>query len=221
MGGIFVSYRRSDSQGEAGRLFDDLVPVFGESAVFMDVSAIEAGCDFRKAIEEGVAKCGVLLAVMGPEWIDARDESGARRLDNPADFVRIEIASALKRDIPVIPVLVRAAKMPPTEQLPEELKDLAYRNAIELTHARWKSDVQLLIDALRRLLSGEIHLTSIDPAALQRVSHDLAVYIGQIADIVVKRAAAHCTSVKALYLEVASEIDAPDERKKFLTHAPS
>lgn len=187
----------------------------------MDVSAIEAGRDFRKAIEEGVAKCGVLLAVMGSEWINAKDESGASRLNNPADFVRIEIASALKRDIPVIPVLVRGAKMPSAEQLAEDLKNLAYRNAVELTHARWKSDVQLLIEALRRLLGNESGLNSLDPAALQRVSRELAVYIGQIADIVVKRAAAHCTSVKALYLEVAGEIDAPDERKKFLTHAPS
>jgi hypothetical protein len=221
MGGIFVSYRRSDSQGEAGRLFDDIVPGFGENAVFMDVSAIEAGCDFRMAIEEGVAKCSVLLAVMGPEWIIAKDEGGASRLNNPADFVRIEIASALKRDIPVIPVLVRAAKMPSAEQLPDDLKNLAYRNAVELTHARWKSDVQLLMEALRRLLGVESNPAPIDPAALQRVSRDLAVHIGQIADIVVKRAAAHCTSVKALYLEVAGEIDAPDERKKFLTHAPS
>src|ERR1700733_11489927 len=110
MGGIFVSYRRSDSQGEAGRLFDDIVPGFGENAVFMDVSAIEAGCDFRMPIEEGVAQCSGLLAVMGPELIIAKDEGGASRLNNPADFVRIEIASALKRDIPVIPVLVRAAK---------------------------------------------------------------------------------------------------------------
>jgi TonB family protein len=152
LGGIFVSYRRSDSQGEAGRLFDDLSKHFGEDRVFMDVAAIEAGRDFRKAIEEGVSKCGVLLVVIGPEWVDAKDERGARRLNDPSDFVRIETASALKRDIPVIPVLVRGAKMPSAERLPEELKELAYRNCIELTHARWRSDIQLLVEALRRLL---------------------------------------------------------------------
>jgi TonB family protein len=151
LSGIFVSYRRSDSQGEAGRLFDDLVKHFDEQTVFMDVSAIEAGRDFRKAIEEGVTKCGVLLVVMGPEWLSAKNETGARRLDDPADFVRIETASALRRDIPVIPVLVRGASMPTAEQLPEDLKELAYRNCIELTHARWRSDIQLLLEALRRL----------------------------------------------------------------------
>ena len=156
MGGIFVSYRRSDSQGEAGRLFDDLVKHFDEHTVFMDVSAIEAGRDFRKAIEEGVTKCGVLLVVMGPEWLNAKDERGTRRLDDPADFVRIETAAALRRDIPVIPVLVRAARMPSAEHLPEDLKELAYRNCIELTHARWRSDIQLLIEALRRLLGDSV-----------------------------------------------------------------
>ena len=156
MGGIFVSYRRSDSQGEAGRLFDDLVHHFGEHMVFMDVAAIEAGRDFRKAIEEGVTKCGVLLVVIGLEWLEAKDERGARRLNDPSDFVRIETASALNRDIPVIPVLVRGAKMPSAEQLPEELKELAYRNCIELTHARWRSDIRLLIEALARMLGNTI-----------------------------------------------------------------
>ncbi len=152
MGAIFVSYRRSDSQGEAGRLFDDLVKHFGEHMVFMDVVGIEAGRDFRKAIEESVAQCGALLVVMGPTWLNAKDENGARRLDDPADFVRIETASALRRDIPVIPVLVRAAEMPRAEQLPEVIRELAYRNCIELTHARWRSDIQLLVEALRRLV---------------------------------------------------------------------
>jgi TonB family protein len=155
---IFVSYRRNDSQGEAGRLFDDLVTQFGEQKVFMDVAGIEAGRDFRKAIEESIANCGVLLVIIGPSWLAAKNEAGIRRLDDPADFVREEVAAALRRDIPVIPVLVRGAVMPRVEQLPEMLADLAYRNCVELTHARWRSDVQLLLDPLRRLtgISGEI-----------------------------------------------------------------
>src|SRR3984885_14398804 len=124
----------------------------------MDVAGIEAGRDFRKAIEESVANCGVLLVIIGPSWLAAKNEAGVRRLDDPADFVREEVAAALRRDIPVIPVLVRGAEMPRVEQLPETLTDLAYRNCVELTHARWKSDVQLLIEPLRRLIgiSGEI-----------------------------------------------------------------
>jgi hypothetical protein len=144
-----VNYRRHDSEGEAGRLFDELAKHFGENAVFMDVAGIEPGQDFRKAIDQSVASCSVLLAVIGPHWLDAQDDAGERRLNDPGDFVRIELASALGSGIPVIPVLVRSARMPRPEQLPEDLKDLAYRNAVELTHARWKSDVQLLLNAVR------------------------------------------------------------------------
>jgi len=253
VGAIFISYRRNDSQGEAGRLFDDLVKRFGENMVFMDVAGIEAGRDFRKAIEESVSKCGVLLVVMGPQWLDAKDESGARRLDDPGDFVRIETASALRRDIPVIPVLVHGAEMPRPEQLPENLKDLAYRNCIELTHARWKSDTQVLIEALRRGLGdvGQVEKKTdpaqastpsvpaspqpravepskpsgdlrIDAATLQRISRELALYVGPIADIFVNRAASRCASTEDLYLKVAEEINSPAEREKFLSqYAPN
>lgn len=152
MRAVFISYRRDDSEGQAGRLYDDLVRRFGGDAVFMDVAGIEPGFDFRKAIDQNVASCSVLLALMGPGWIDAKDDAGRRRLDNPMDFVRLETASALKRDIPVIPVLVHGAKMPAAEQLPEDLQPLAYRNGVELTHARWDTDVQVLIKALQRHL---------------------------------------------------------------------
>ena len=152
MRSVFISYRRKDSEGEAGRLFDDLSSHFGSESVFMDVSAIEPGRDFRKAIDLSVTTCSVLLAIIGHEWTELRDPLGRRRLEDPDDFVRLELASALRRDIPVIPVLVRGARMPDIEQLPPDLKELAYRNAVELTHARWKSDVQLLIRALRPYL---------------------------------------------------------------------
>jgi hypothetical protein len=149
---IFISYRRDDSEGEAGRLFDDLVNQFGKNSVFMDVAGIEVGRDFRKAIDQSVATCGVLLAVISKDWLDVKNDAGQRRLEDPSDFVRLETAAALKRDIPVIPVLVRGAKMPRVEQLPEDMRELAYRNGAELTHARWGSDLQLLIAALRPYL---------------------------------------------------------------------
>lgn len=244
MNGIFVSYRRSDSQGEAGRVFDDLVKHFGEDSVFMDVTAIEAGRDYRKAIEEGVAKCGVLLVLIGTEWVDARDEHGARRLNDPSDFVRIETSAALRRDIPVIPVLLRGAQMPTAEQLPDDLKELAYRNCIELTHTRWRSDIPLLIEALRRLLGNQAGtspkaggatsaeqsgppaqlsaavegegLARIDEAMQQRLARELALRIGPIATLVVRRVASRCNSLEELYRRVAEEIDSREEREKFL-----
>ncbi len=150
---IFISYRRDDTEGEAGRLFDDLTRSFGENSVFMDVAGINPGMDFRKAIDDNVASCGVLLAVIGPAWATIADSGGTRRLDNPDDFVRLEIASALARNVAVIPVLVHDAKMPRPDQLPDNLKDLAYRNSVEISHARWNSDVQLLTTALGRYVA--------------------------------------------------------------------
>jgi hypothetical protein len=146
---IFISYRRDDAEGQAGRLFGDLVQEFGDNSVFIDVTGIAAGRDFRRIIDQHVSSCDVLLAVIGRQWLEAKNERGERRIDVPTDFVRLEIAAALKRDIPVIPILVQKAIMPSVDELPPELKDLAYRNGLELTHARWDSDVQVLIKALR------------------------------------------------------------------------
>jgi TIR domain/VHL beta domain len=153
MGAIFISYRREDSEGHAGRLFEVLAEHFGKASVFMDVAGIEPGVDFRKAIDANVATCSVLLAIIGRGWLTAVDGTGQRRLDSPQDFVRLETASALKRDIPVIPVLVHGAVMPRVDQLPEDMRELAFRNSVELTHARWDSDVQVLIKALARYIA--------------------------------------------------------------------
>ena len=152
---IFISYRRDDTEGEAGRLFDDLVAAFHEDSVFMDVSGINPGVDFRQAIDENVASCGVLLAIIGPAWCSIKNDAGGRRIDDPNDFVRLEIASALSRKIAVIPVLVHEAKMPRPEDLPDNLKELAFRNSVEITHARWNSDVKLLTQALGRYVAPE------------------------------------------------------------------
>lgn len=151
---IFISYRRDDAEGEAGRLFDDLVRAFGDDSVFMDVAGIAPGTDFRKAIDENVACCGVFLAVIGPEWTNVADANGSRRLEDENDFVRLEVASALARNIAVIPVLVHDARMPHPEQLPDNIKDLAFRNSVEISHERWNSDVQLLIQALNQYVTA-------------------------------------------------------------------
>ena len=165
MRAIFISYRRDDAEGHAGRLFEDLSDRFGKASVFMDVTGIEPGRDFRKVIEQQVASCGVLLAVIGKSWLSATDAQGRARLDDPYDFVRLETATALTRDIPVIPVLVHGAHMPRPELLPEGLKDLAFRNSVELTHARWSSDVQLLINALLPYVDESPRVAPMDPGA--------------------------------------------------------
>ena len=144
---IFISYRREDSAGEARTLYKDLVANLGKDSVFMDVDSIGLGRDFRQVLDECLESCEVLLALIGKDWLDITGPSG-RRLDDPGDFVRQEISSALKRGIPVAPVLLQGATMPPTEQLPEELHELAYRNGFELRHARWESDVQEMISRL-------------------------------------------------------------------------
>ena len=129
MSDIFISYRRQDSADVSGRINDHLFQVFGEEKVFTDVDNIPLGVDFRDYIDKEVAHCAVFIAVIGPGWLKARNEQGQIRLDDATDFVRIEIESALNRDIPVIPVLVGRANMPTEQELPASIKSLAYRNA--------------------------------------------------------------------------------------------
>jgi formylglycine-generating enzyme required for sulfatase activity len=152
MAGIFINYRRDDAPGVAGRLGDRLAKSFSRGAIFMDVDAMRPGFDFVKQLEEQVSKCDVLLAIIGPNWSKAADEKGQRRLDSDRDYVRIEIASALKREIPVIPVLVNGAVMPPEGDLPDDLKPLINRHALELRHTRFDGDSAAIIDGLTRVL---------------------------------------------------------------------
>ncbi|HSS20152.1 MAG TPA: toll/interleukin-1 receptor domain-containing protein [Pyrinomonadaceae bacterium] len=150
--GIFVSYRRDDSAGHAGRLFDKLVTRFGNDRIFMDIDTIEPGEDFVTVIENAVASCDILIAVIGREWVSG-GSGVSGRLDDPNDFVRVEIAAALARDIRVIPVLVKRATMPKPEELPDNLAQLARRNAVELTDLHWQTDVEQLLSAMERVLA--------------------------------------------------------------------
>ena len=117
-GQIFISYRREDSSAWAGRLSDHLSNHFPSKQIFMDVDSVDLGEDFAKAIEKTVGSCDVLIAVIGKGWLSSCDQEGKRRLDNPDDFVRIEIATALKREIRVIPVLVDGTSMPRSTTFP-------------------------------------------------------------------------------------------------------
>jgi TIR domain-containing protein len=169
---IFISYRRDDSAGHAGRVTDRLEREFGRDLLFMDVDAIPLGTNFVKVLHEEVAKCGALLAVIGPDWLDVRDDDGKRRLDNPNDFVRIEIAAALQRDIPVIPILLDGAKMPRANLLPDDLKELATRNGLDVRHASFHDDVEKLIRGLKRTI---IAPSKAETVAEQAIGQERAV----------------------------------------------
>ena len=149
---VFISYRRDDSAGHAGCVRDRLERELGHNLLFMDVDAIPLGTNFSKVLHEEVAKCGVLLAVIGPNWSDGRDGEGKRRLDDPNDFVRIEVAAALHRDIPVIPILLDGSKIPKASELPDDLKELAIRNGLDVRHASFHQDMDRLIGALKKQL---------------------------------------------------------------------
>jgi TIR domain len=152
-GRIFMSYRRDDTAWTAGWLFDKLAEHFGADQVFKDVDSIDLGDDFAEVIKSAVSSCDALLALIGERWATITDEFGRRRLDNPEDFVRLEIEAALKRDVRVIPVLVGNARIPRSDQLPPSLAKLVGRQAHELSPNHFGSDTARLIKVLDRTLA--------------------------------------------------------------------
>jgi len=150
MGGVFISYRRTDSDVAAGRLADDLSEIFGAGRVFRDIDSLEAGEDFPRALERALDSCTVVIALIGPRWSSVVSDTGQRRLDDPKDWVRLEIARALQRDIRVIPVLL-STTMPKESELPADLEPLLRRNAVDLTDRYWKQEVEELARALERI----------------------------------------------------------------------
>lgn len=148
---IFLSYRRADTSGHAGRLTDLLEARFGRSAVFRDVEAIDGGTDFVRAIEQALAGARVMLVLIGNTWASERAPDGTRRLDDPRDFVRLEIATALAAGLPVVPVLVEGAQMPGEDLLPHDLEALARLQAVEVSEARWEYDTGRLVETVARV----------------------------------------------------------------------
>lgn len=147
---IFICYRHDDAAAHAGRLADALAERFGRNSVFMDVDTIEPGVDFTEAIDRAIGHCDVLIALIGPHWLDATNVGG-RRLEDPQDLVRLEIEAALGRNIRVIPTLVGGARMPHADQLPGALARMAKRNAFELSDKRFRSELQALLEPLERI----------------------------------------------------------------------
>ncbi|MGA7789838.1 MAG: toll/interleukin-1 receptor domain-containing protein, partial [Xanthobacteraceae bacterium] len=208
-GKIFINYRRGDDPGNTGRLFDRLQDAFTPDQLFIDVDSIEPGLDFVRVLNERVAECDVVLAVIGKGWVDARDPAGNRRLDDPDDFVRIEIASALNQGKRVIPVLVGEAQMPRPEDLPDAIKPLARRNAVRLTHERFRADMQGLVKALQRGLDefDGLRRAALDTSRLAQAEE-------------VRKRAAQAAADRAAAHRAAVESASPAALRSFLDRYP-
>ena len=148
--GVFISYRRGETSGQARALHDRLAQRFGADRVFMDVDSIAPGADFVQKIEEAIDSSGVALVLIGRDWLSR--ETDEHLLDDPTDFVRMEADTALRSGVPVIPILVERARMPALEELPESLRPLTRRNALELENQRWEYDVGRLVQAVEQLV---------------------------------------------------------------------
>ncbi|MEQ1729376.1 MAG: toll/interleukin-1 receptor domain-containing protein, partial [Vicinamibacterales bacterium] len=157
---VFVSYRRGDSAGQTGRLVHDLQTRFGAHTFFRDIDDLEPGVDFPEALTRALSECEAMLVMIGPTWASISDTRG-RRLDQPDDFVRLEVAAGLSRDgLVVIPVLVGGSVLPGPGELPEALQSLHRRNAVEISDTRWEYDTHRLGDALIK----QLHLKEKAPA---------------------------------------------------------
>lgn len=170
MARIFISYRRDDTGGYSLLVFDRLARYFGRDRIFMDIDTIEPGADFVQAIENAVGSCDALIALIGKQWTTITNERGQRRIDMEDDYVRLEIAAALKRDVRVIPVLVRGAPVPLVADLPDPLKSLARRNALSLTDERMDYDMQRLIGVLVRSTATQSWLDRLESAPVKRAT---------------------------------------------------
>lgn len=149
---IFISYRRNDSPAQAGRLYDELRGHFGRHSVYRDIDSMKPGIDFVDRIERELRSAAAVVAVIGGSWVDATDSKGRRRLELADDYVRFELAAALKAAKPVIPVLVDGAEMPHRDALPADLAPLASQNALELVDRYWKWGIRELIEALEQIV---------------------------------------------------------------------
>ena len=149
---IFICYRREDTSDAADRLHDRLVQTYSAERVFMDVDSVPLGVNFVRYIAEQLRQCGAVLVMIGRNWSKVTDDSGNRRLDDPADHVRVEIATALKQGVPVIPLLVQDAVMPRANDLSEDIRDLAFHNGMALPRAFWGQSVERLLKELDKVM---------------------------------------------------------------------
>jgi hypothetical protein len=149
---IFISYRRKDTRWFTRQLQENFHAEFPDIEIFWDLE-LQLGIDFTKAIEDAVSQCTVFLAVIGNDWLTIQDDKGNRRIDNPNDFVRLEIATALVRPIRIIPILVDSTPMPQEKDLPDDLRDLCKLQALDVDEKRFRHDVNVLLHELRQIFT--------------------------------------------------------------------
>jgi TIR domain len=182
--GLFISYRRGEAAGQARALSAVLGSEFGKQRIFMDVDSISPGSDFVEAIDQAINSCGVVLALIGHDWA-RRGGDEKLLLDNPDDFVRRELSSALEQNVPIIPILVERASMPPSAELPEALRALSRHNALELENARWDSDVEKLIRAIKTLMGQRAAESPEAPASWWKKPRVLGSAVGAVVLVLV------------------------------------
>jgi hypothetical protein len=153
--GIFISYRRDDTGPYARLLQVYLQDSFRHAPVFIDLDSIEVGIDFTEAIKSGLRSCRVVVVLVGPKWLTLTDEKGVRRLDDPDDYLRLEIRTALENRARIIPVLIDGAKMPRQQELPADLCNLARLNAFEMSYSRYAYDAPRLAAVIQKALAAE------------------------------------------------------------------
>ena len=187
MTGIFLSYRREDTQGWVGRLAGVVRAGFPRTRVFHDIATIRPGEDFVASIEDALASCQAVLAIMGPRWLTIQTPEGRRRIDDPTDLVRLEVERSLARPVRLVPVLFGGAAMPKVSDLPDQLRPLAHRQAHEISDKRWDYDCNALLTSLGDVMGGPPVLEA-DRGRGPRspgisVGHGLTVTNSQVGDI--------------------------------------
>ena len=177
---IFISYRRDDTQGYAGRLEDSLAAYFGPDRVFRDVGGIKGGVDFAHAVEKELAGAGAVIVLIGQHWLTAARDRHART-DDSTDYVSLEVTTALQKGIAVVPVLVEHASMPREEDLPEALRALARRNAVSISDERWSADVIRLAKVLAIDVPGSVAELTLNRLRIAIVALLLVAFVLPIA----------------------------------------
>lgn len=196
MSRIFICYRRADAQGWAGRLGADLAAAFGDVARFFDLASIPPGADFLLEIERSLADACAVLVLIGPRWLDLRNEQG-RRLDVPGDIVAAEVTKALSLGVPVVPVLLGGAAMPAAAALPEPLRPLHRRNAFELSDLRWEFDRDRLFAAIEEATPLR-RRAAVEPAVGVSVGAKLELRDAEVGSVTGARGAMPAGSVDVL-----------------------